>query len=200
MTTKTILAVSFAAVFVISMAALPAFAAPNGFLTIKEFTTAPNADDATLTDVHLTTKSAIPKNGNFGAVGYAFLHSGVADLDNVLVVVTHLGFDDSTPQTGPQDPEVHNHVLDLIGATSACAGNDVEVDLPNSGLNPDFDPDYPMTIHGNKLWMFGVDTSTMGPGNLDSAGAVAFVASVPSLTGGVPDNICVDVIGFGVGL
>jgi len=198
MTTKTILAVSFTAIFVVSMAALPAFAAPNGFLTIKEFSTTSNVDGTT--DVHLTTKSAIPTNGNFGAVGYAFLHSATADLNNVLVVVTHSGFDDSTPQVGALDPEIHNHVLDLIGATAACAGSDVEVDLTNSVANPDFDPDYPMTLHGNKLWIFGVDASNMGPGNLDSAVAVAFVASVPSLTGGVPDNICVDVVGIGVGL
>jgi hypothetical protein len=91
--------------------------------------------------VTVETAAAIPTDGASGAFGYAVLtESGNGpdlSLGNALVLVTHLGLDDS----GFEDPisGFHTHVLDLMPPTSVCSGASLEVDLVGSGDNRGFD-------------------------------------------------------------
>jgi hypothetical protein len=91
--------------------------------------------------------SYIPLDGSGGAFGYAVLTGG---FNNVLVLVTHLGLDDSEHE----DPTsgFHTHVLDLMDPTSHCQdiGADFEVDLDGSVANKGFDLDASWSIDGNK--------------------------------------------------
>lgn len=135
----------------------------------------------------LKVKEDIPTDGRHGAFGYAWLTSG---FDNVLVVVTHLGIDDSSHED--HESGLHAHVLDLKAATPACAGYDAEVDLPGSMANAGFDKDYDFEIHGSKLKVKNVPASDLGDTGVE---AIAAFTVKPVLdSGGNPTNLCVDVV------
>jgi len=192
--TKTILlAATLAAVFVLSMIMVPVLAAghvvldpPNTAAVIKG-----NSLKATI-----TATAPIPVDGS-SAFGYAILTttSGSPASNNVLVLVTHVGFDDSSfedPVSG-----FHTHVLDLKAPTAPCVGVGAtdEVDLATSPSNTGFDKKYPFKIAGNVATINHAKVSDLNGGSV--AAIAAFLATVPSFTAGVPDNICVTVISFG---
>lgn len=189
MNAKTILGTTLTAVFAVSMIMTPAFAASSGYLTIKSSSSTISSGEL---NASIKTKSAIPTNGKAGAFGYAVLtNGGSGDLDNVLVIVTHLGIDDSSfenPRSG-----FHAHVLDLtIPLDDACAGFDAEVDLLASVANTSFDPDYSYKIRGNVLTISGIPTSDLGDATAVDA-IVAFTVT-PVFSGTDLTNLCVDVI------
>lgn len=140
----------------------------------------------------ITTKSAIPTNGKYGVFGYAILtDGGNGPLDNVVVIVTHLGIDDSShenPRSG-----WHTHVLDLMDPSPFCNGHTLEVDLTGSGANTAFDSDYAYGMKGNKLTITDVPTSDLGdPSSV--GGIVAFTVTPVFDSGNQPTNLCVDVV------
>lgn len=201
MNTKTILGISFAAVFAVSMMLSPAFAgAPPGYLLFdstsdvsKSNSNANNANDRI--KVTIDTQGTIPLDGSGGAFGYGIFTGGEAT-DNVLVLVTHLGIDDSDHE----DPTsgFHTHVLDLKGPTVDCTGFDAEVDLDESGMNKGFDLDAD--------WEIDEDVATVGytptkrlNGSTTVDGVAAFTVS-PVFDGPTLTNLCLDVVGTGSGL
>ena len=156
MNTKTLLGVSFAAVFTVSMLAAPAFAGVDSFLNIEDVDTEIKTNDRNPTGktnerikVTIETKGDIPIDGTSG-FGYGILTDG--SIDNVLVLVTHLPIDDSDHE----DPTsgLHTHVLDLEGPDSECGGADLQVDLEGSVANKGFDL--------NAHWEVDGDTATVG--------------------------------------
>ncbi|MEO9309516.1 MAG: hypothetical protein ABI337_04410 [Nitrososphaera sp.] len=94
MNTKTILGLSLAAVFAVSMMTIaPAVADPiPGYLVIKNSKV--KIEDEQL-EAKIMTKGKIPQDGSGGAFGYAILTSGH---DNVLAITTHLCASDSPEQ------------------------------------------------------------------------------------------------------
>ena len=108
--TKTILAVSFAAVFAIGVISLPAFAADFGqpHLTKTKLT----IDGDKYSKIEFKTDGKIPKTGAFG--GYAILTDG-----DVIAVTSHQGAFDSETQTWPA-PGV---TFGLCGAPALAAGH-----------------------------------------------------------------------------
>lgn len=107
-----------------------------------EATHDPNARNSEIR-VTFETTAAIPTGGSSEPFGYAVLtESGNGpdvSLNNVLVLMSHLGPEDShvrNPIGG-----FHTHVLDLMGPSTACAGADLEVDPVKSGGNAGFDLD-----------------------------------------------------------
>ena len=126
--------------------------------------------------VTVETAGVIPTDGTSGAFGYAVLtESGNGldlSLDNVLVLVTHLGLDDS----GFEDPVsgFHTHVLDLMPPTAVCVGASLEVDLVGSGDNKGFDP--------NTYWAVNKYVSKQGNRNVAILGRtpIRFLNSRPN--------------------
>jgi len=108
-TTKTILGISLAAVFAISMV-VPALA--SGHLTITEA----EVDDD---EVEIETAADIPTDGSSGAFGYgAFTTDG-----KVVAVTTHGGVGpDSESQADANDPVFHSHLVELTTATGCNSG------------------------------------------------------------------------------
>ena len=141
----------------------------------------------------ITTKSAIPTNGKYGAFGYAILTNARSDsLDNVVVIVTHLGIDDSShenPRSG-----WHTHVLDLMNPSSpSCDGHTLEVDLDGSVANTAFDSDYAYGMKGNKLTITDVPISDLdNPSSV--VGIAAFTVTPVFDSGNQLTNLCVDVV------
>lgn len=184
--TKAILGASLAAIFAISMIITPAFA--TGHLTITD-------SSAKITGqklkVDITTAGTIPLDGSGGAFGYAVLtNGGTGALDNVLVLVTHLGIDDS----GFEDPVsgIHTHVLDLTGPSSPnCDGFDAEVDLAASVANSAFDPNYQWKVKNNNVKIRNVPLADLG-GATEVLAVVAF--TVTPVFDGPTLHLCVDVI------
>ena len=205
MNTKTILGVSFAAVFVVSMMMLPAYAGGHLGITDTDIETKTNSNPNNANErikVHIEVGADIPVDGSAGGFGYAILtESGNGDdlsLGKVLVLVTHLPIDDSDHE----DPisGLHTHVLNLIGATSACtnAGDfDLEVDLSTSGDNKGFDLDSDWEVDGDTAWIGFTPTKLLNSGDVEAI--VAFtVTPIPDAIS--PTNLCVDVVGLGIGL
>jgi len=191
MTKKVILGATLAAVFVLSMIMIPVFAAGHVFLDSPNTAAIIKGNSLKAT---ITATAPIPVDGS-SAFGYAVLtsSSGNPNSNNVLVLVTHVGFDDSSfedPVSG-----FHTHVLDLKTPTAPCAGATFEVDLATSPSNTGFDKKYPFKIAGNTATIKHAKVSDLNGSTVDAI--AAFLASVPSFTAGVPDNICVTVKSFG---
>jgi hypothetical protein len=116
--TKTVLGVSFIAVFAVLAFTPMASAIAN--VVIATATTG----GATL-DAQITTASKINKGGQDGAFGYGILTTtafgGVGD--SLMVATTHAGVLDSEKQSGQFDPVWHNHYVQLKEAGAYCAVN-----------------------------------------------------------------------------
>lgn len=186
MDTKTILGASFAAIFAVSMIMTPAFA--SGHLSLVSASAVITGDRL---KADLVTSTAVPLDGSAGAFGYAILtNGGSGALDNVVVLVTHLGIDDSSHE----DPisGFHTHVLDLMAPSKNCKKFDVEVDLAGSVANAAFDSNYQWIIDGTSIKIRNVPTSDLG-NPTEVLGVVAFTVT-PVFKGGSLTNLCVDVI------
>ena len=137
-------------------------------------------------NVEIRTDGRIPRDGSGGAFGYAVLTGG---FNNVLVLVTHLGIDDSEfedPVTG-----FHTHVLDLMSPTGSCGGFDAEVDISASMANPAFDPGYRFKVRGREASIQDVPTSDLAD---DGVETVASFTVTPVFAAGALTNLCVDVV------
>lgn len=134
-------------------------------------------------EAQTAVKGPIPENGIYPqAFGYAWL---TKDLNNVLVVVTHKGIDDSNyedPVSG-----FHTHVLDLQSPDSSCSAHNLEVDLVGSAGNTAFDPNYDYFVKDRQVRVKNVPTGDLGDAGIE--GIVSFtVTPVENAT-----HLCVDV-------
>ena len=189
MKTKTILGISFAAAFAISMIILPAYAEGHLGITDTEVETKSNAKGTNdRIKVHIEVGADIPLDGTAGAFGYGIFTGGVTD--NVLVLVTHLPIDDSNHE----DPTsgFHTHVLDVIAPTGACTnGFTHEVDLAGSGMNKGFDLDADWEIDGKTAWIGFTPTKRLN-GVTDVDFVAAFTVT-PIFAEGTLTNLCLTV-------
>ncbi len=160
---------------------------PPGYLQIEKVSIEVETEEGSSElDVEIRTGGRIPLDGSGGAFGYAVLTGG---FNNVLVLVTHLGIDDSEfedPVTG-----FHTHVLDLMSATSSCGGFDAEVDIPASMANAAFDPDYRFKVGGREAAIQNVPAADLADAGVET---VASFTVTPMFTAGVLTNLCVDVV------
>ena len=137
-------------------------------------------------NVKIRTDGPIPLDGSGGAFGYAVLTGG---FNNVLVLVTHLGIDDShfeDPVSG-----FHTHVLDLMKPTASCGGFDAEVDLPASMANPAFDPGYRFKVRGREASIRDVPVSDLADAGVET---VASFTVTPKFTAGALTNLCIHLV------
>jgi len=114
-------------------------------------------------EVRANMNAIIPEDGLHGAFGYAWMTDG---LNNVLIVVTHLGMDDSSheePVSG-----FHTHVVDLMAPTASCASFDAEVDLIGSAANAAFDSDYIFFITNKRVEVHSVPAADLGDAGIES--------------------------------
>ena len=189
MNTKTILSISFAAVFAISMMMLPVYA--GGHLLIVGDPVVESKTNAKATNdrikVHIDVGADIPLDGSGGAFGYGIFTGGGSD--NVLVLATHLGIDDSDHE----DPTsgFHTHVLDVIGTTESCDDFDFEVDLVSSGMNKGFDLDADWEIEGDTAWIGFTPTKRLN--GVTAVDDVLAFKIIPVFDGPTLTNLCLDV-------
>ena len=177
--TKTILGISFAAVFVFSMVLIPAYAA--GHVVIDK--TDIKVKNLEISKVEIKVAVNIPKDGSAGAFGYGIFTDGT---NNVLALTTHAGINDHSSQGGGAGPIFHAHVLDLFlpPVSGDCAGFDAEVDFTGSGANAGFDADYKVKVKGKKITVSKIDMSEISEG----------VESIKAFTlTPIGANLCIDV-------
>jgi len=178
--TKTILGISFAAVFVFSMVLIPAYA--GGHLALDK--TNIKVKNLEISKVDIKVVVTIPTDGSAGAFGYGIFTD---DLNNVLALTTHKGIDDHPSQGGdPNNPVFHAHVLDLFlpPVSANCATYDAEVDLAGSGANAGIDADYDVKVKGKKITVKKIDMSEI------SEGVESIKAFTIDVIGG---NLCLNV-------
>jgi len=124
--TRTILAISFAAVFAISMVMAPVYA--GGHLAIDSAKMTIKQKKGEIKDLKIKVGAKIPKDES-GLFGWALL-----GWEKTLVVVTHVpAFDDS--DFDDKKGAFHSHVLGLTSEAS-CASNlkiDPDVDITDPG-------------------------------------------------------------------
>lgn len=132
----------------------------------------------------INVNANVPEDGKHGAFGYAFLTDGQ---NNALVIVTHLGLDDSSHE----DPVsgFHTHVLDLMAPTASCIGFDAEVDLAGSGANSAFDADYNFFIHDKRVEVQSVPLADLGDSGVET---IATFTVTPVEDSGL--HLCIDVV------
>ncbi|MDH3657679.1 MAG: hypothetical protein OEM77_06040 [Nitrosopumilus sp.] len=125
--TKTILAISVAAIFAIGMLSMPLGIADamGNFLDMKKVTV--KTDSSEVEKAIFLTKGQIPTDGTGGAFGYGYITD--ASLSAIAVTTTHDGFYDSeTQDENNPGPIWHNHYVSLIQDDTdiACSGLQVE--------------------------------------------------------------------------
>ncbi len=178
--TKTILGISFAAVFVFSMVLIPAYA--GGHVVIDK--TDVKLKDLKISKVTIKLSAKIPKDGSFGAFGYGIFTTD--GFDNVLALTTHKGIDDHSSQGGDaSNPVFHAHVLDLAPATT-CVGFDAQV-LPSSLGNSGFDADYKVKVKNTKISVSKITPEDIGDG---ITSIKAFLIDASSF----PGELCLTII------
>jgi len=157
--TKTILGISFAAVFVFSMVLIPAYA--GGHLAIDK--TDIKVKNLEIKKVDIKVAVDIPTDGSAMAFGYGIFTDGT---NNVLALTTHAGIDDHPSQGGGAGPIFHAHVLDLFlpPVSVDCTGFDAEVDFAGSGANAGFAADYKVKVKDNKISVSKIDMSEISEG------------------------------------
>lgn len=139
-----------------------------------------------LMDSKVKVRGEIPLDGMSGNVGYAWQTDGH---NNVLVLISHLPFDESSYQM--PGPGYYTYVLDMKEPSPRCAQYDLEVDIPGSKANPAFDKDYEWSVDGKRLKVSGVPTADLGDEGVDSIVAIRLVSV---LSEEVVTNVCVDVV------
>ena len=189
MNSKTILAISLTAAFMVSTMGM-AYAAGHVFLdgppVVETKTNAKATNDRI--KVHIDVTADIPVAKEAGAFGYGIFTGGGSN--NVLVLVTHPGITDSNHQ----DPKsgFHTHVLDVIDPTDACTnGFEAEVDLASSGMNKGFDLDADWEIDGKTAWIGFTPTKRLN--DTTTVDAVKSFTISPVFDGPTLTNLCLDV-------
>ena len=136
--------------------------------------------------MEVQAQEPIPVDGRSGAFGYAALTD---DVNNLLVLVTHLPIDDSSyenPESG-----FHAHVLDLKAPTDACKGANFEVDLEGSGKNAAFDANYKWAVDNNRISVQNVPVKDLGNAGVETI--VSFTLKPVLDANKKPTNLCVTV-------
>ena len=124
--TRTILAISIAAILTVGALALPAGVdAVGSFLDVKR--AAVLTDSSEFEKAMIAAEDKIPTDGSDGAFGYGII-SG-AGLEAIAVTTTHAGVLDSEAQADVNDPVFHNHYVALQDSqdvgTTYCPGLEV---------------------------------------------------------------------------
>ena len=164
----------FAAVFVLSMIMLPAFAGGHVFLEKSEMIKY-QQKGVTKIDLAIEVTAKIPKNEQ-SAFGY-----GLLGWNSVLVLVTHVpAFDDSAFDN--RGGAFHTHVLNLTDDTPCSTG--LAVDLP-AGVT---DPGYINKVGSDNIKIKKVPLADLN-GKIAEA-PIEVVAFLLSFDG---TNLCVDV-------
>lgn len=215
--TRTILAVSLAAVFAFSMVVAQSADAGKkaGHLVTDTEVTIAEIDGEEFLKATITADGPIKNNGQLGAYGYGLItDNGVGN--NVLALTTHMCASDSPVQGNANDnrcpnpvglldfaftqandgPLFHAHILDLMPATPACAAVDgssgLEVDVASSlatnGGVEGVSPDYPIKVSGKTITVGNVPVNVL---NDDSVDAVASFEIVGLATGNTITNLCI---------
>jgi len=178
--TKTILAISFAAIFAISMVMAPVYA--GGHLIFEKSEVKIKEKKGTI-DVKAKVTAKIPKDES-GAFGWALL--GWA---KVLVLVTHVpAFDDSI--FDDKKGAFHTHVLSLLTAPTPSCPDEAEVDLSETIT----DPGYKNKVGKDKFSIKKVPLADLGTptgGGPALAGIALSVVPDAGAPGGF--HLCVDI-------
>ena len=178
--TKTILAISFVAIFAISMVMAPVYA--GGHLIFEKSEVKIKEKKGTI-DVKAKVTAKIPKDES-GAFGWALL--GWA---KVLVLVTHVpAFDDSA--FDDKKGAFHPHVLSLLAEPTAECKTTNEVDLSVTVT----DPGYKNKVGKDKFSIKKVPLADLGAKTGDGptlAGIALSVVDDDDLENGF--HLCVDV-------
>ena len=179
--TKTILAISFAAIFAISMIMSPVYAGGHLFFEKSQVTI--HEKKGTI-DIKAKVTAKIPKDES-GASGWALL-----GWEKVLVLVTHVpAFDDSV--FDDKKGAFHTHVLSLLDGPTAFCDTDAEVDL----IADITDPGYKNKVKKDKFSIKKVPLADLGASTGGGPVLAGIALSVvPDV--GVPSGIhlCVDVV------
>ncbi len=214
--TRTIFAISLAAVFAFSLVVAQSADAGKkaGHLVTDTEVTIAEIDGDEFLKATITANGPIKNNGQLGAYGYGLITDGGAG-NNVLALTTHMCASDSPVQGNVNDnrcpnpvglldfaftkandgPLFHAHVLDLKAATSACAvvpgSSGLEVDVASSlatnGGVPGVSPDYPIKVSGKTITVGNVPVSVLNDNTVD---AVASFEIVGLATGNTITNLC----------
>ena len=181
--TKTILGLSLAAVFAVSMLG-SVYAAGHVFFDTVEVKK--SEEGKNLLDVHIKVQADIPETGAFG---YGLV--GNFGFNNVLALTSHTWILDHSSQDNAADGILHPHVLDLKAPTSACSSTTtLEVDLAKTvETENNFDAPYDTEVTGDTVWVTGVPKS-------DLAGKIKAIVSftiVPVIVDDVVTNLCLTI-------
>jgi len=184
--TKTILGLSLAAVFAVSMLG-SAYAV--GHLGITGVEILKNADAKNLLDIHITVGADIPETGAFG---YGIV--GDAGFNNVLALTSHSGILDHSFQGGDENNGIlHPHILDLKAATDVCGAAELEVDLAKTvRTRNNFDALYDTEVIGDTVWVTGVPKSDLS----GKAKVVVAFTIEPLFDGDDLTNLCLTLKSF----
>ncbi len=210
--TKTILAISFATTFALSMVAIIPLAdasAHPGWLDITktDVKTKNNIAKGTHTlDVKIKTTSNIPTDGLSGFFGYGILTDG---LNNVLTLTSHGGAFDHASQLpiGASNPVFHAHILDLAPPGTIgdeCVGlGDAVVDFASSiSSENNIGAEYKVKVKGNHIDVKKLPVSDLGDAGVEAIVAFNIVpGAFPDPSAPVsPPFLCIDIAGVGVGI
>jgi hypothetical protein len=188
---RILLTVSLAVIIALTMTGMAASSSKIAFaiedyLQLRSATVTENGN----IDVDIQTGGNIPTQRDDTGFGYAVL-TDVGDefVDNVLVAVTHIGFDDFDRSI--EDNEFHTHVLDLTNDISSdCSGSDFEVSRTSTD-NEAFDPNFPLSIQNNKISIDNIDTNDLAG---DTVKAISsFTAEAIFDNDGDVQHVCVDI-------
>ena len=207
---KTILVITFATVFAISMIVAVPLADAAGHIFIKK--TDVKVKDLKKLDVKIKVTAAIPTTGGAGAFGYGIITDGAAAANNVLALTTHLGVLDHSSQSGAADPVFHAHVLDLaapgsIGDPCSPLLFNAVVDFASTiGSGNNIDAKYKVKVDGDKIEVKKAKVADLNDAGVE--GIVAFII-VPDTTpdfstiplGTTPSPLpflCLNIVGIGI--
>lgn len=226
MNTKTIFAISLAAVFALSfVVAQDADAGKKaGHLETSTTVTVAEIDGEEFLKATIEANGPIKNNGQLGAYGYGLITDNDNIINNVLALTTHMCASDSPVQGNVNDnrcpspvgllapeftrandgPIFHAHVLDLMPNTAACnavannAGLEVDVgsSLASNGGLGGVSPDFPIKVSGKTITVGNV------PVGVDNGVADSTVESVASFeivglaTGSSLEHLCLTNLTF----
>lgn len=182
MNSKTILGVSVAAVFAVSLLTTSAFAGGLGFLDVDDFSV--KSSDTKLKKAVIETFGKIPKKGEGGPFGYGVVTDNHPS--SIIVATTHPGVLDSELQYGKiNSPRWHNHYVQLATGAGPCT---------EAGVNPDgiyvanisYESPGKVLVHRDKISIWNVPAGGVQDFRLGLAPNVA-----TSLDVGIPQNAVV---------
>lgn len=203
--TKTILAISIAAILTIAAFALPIGVADavGDFLDVKR--THVITDSSEFEKAGFFTEAKVSTDGSDGAFGYGII-SG-AGLEAIAVTTTHGGVLDSVAQADAADPVFHNHYVALHDSqsvgTTYCPGLEIrditfeepgDVDVKNKRVVMEDVPYYFAGTHS----LSGANISFLADENVGNA--VSFTIDPVDSTGNTNPNdiqaVCINDVAF----